>query len=120
MKKVGSLFVILFLVLSSLTACSQDSSRVDASPNKNAMSNVFQVGDMMLDDNGNEYYYGGIVDDSVVIQVILDAKFAYATSMSLYVPVYKNTVITLPKTSHQFVIENVDRHKGTITLKQIK
>jgi hypothetical protein len=130
MKKVISLFVVLLLSLSSLTACSQDSKTVDAHQNKNNVSNVFQnknnvsnvfqVGDMILKENNHEYYYGGIVNNTIVIQVILYEGVAYSTSMSLYFPAYKYTVITLPKTSHQFVVENVDGSKGTITLKQIK
>jgi hypothetical protein len=120
MKKVISLFVVLLLSLSSLTACSQNSKTVEAHQNKNNVSNVFQVGDMILADNNHEYYYGGIVNNSIVIQVLFYERLAYSTSMSLYFPAYKHTVITLPKTSHQFVVENVDGSKGTITLKQIK
>lgn len=125
-KRACTLFISLIASLFFLVACSQQNQKVapqtsqntsQASPNANHQSSTYYPGKIIWEEGSNltgkdQYVYGGIVSNSIVIHIV----FNNANSMSLYFPAHKGTIITLPGTKRQFVVDYVDWQKGTIKM----
>jgi len=133
MRRVCMVFIALITSLFFLASCSQQNQETSThlpqntpqtSQNANNQPSIYYPGKIILEVGNdftirkNQYIYGGIVSNSIVIHIIFGKNTNNAHAISLYFPAHKDTIITLPGTKRQFVVDYVDWQKGTIKMHQ--
>jgi uncharacterized protein YceK len=100
------LFAILSVIL-LLSGCGTGEKLTATSTNETAnYKGTLSIGDMIYEGFFN-YYYDGIVENSVVVTV---------DTRNLFIPIETNEWVTLPKTEGKIKIKikDVNKEKGTV------
>jgi hypothetical protein len=80
----------------------------------------YQIGDLIHKEGNDSYYYGGIVYDSLVINVVKNEIYQSAHTIPMYIEVGVKTPVDLPDSDLSIQIEDINRNTGeaSISLKK--
>lgn len=111
-KSVMAVVLILILMV-TLSACGSSTTQQGSSQSED-QPKVYHVGDLIY--NGeSDYYFGGVVYDSVVINQVKNPDWNNAYTIPLYVNVKKH-VARLNDGKVAVQIVDVDRENDSVTL----
>ncbi|WCK57015.1 hypothetical protein PP175_27890 (plasmid) [Aneurinibacillus sp. Ricciae_BoGa-3] len=98
--------IVIVGTVTMLTACGNTRATSDAKG--------YEVGDVLYHDNQQTYVYGGRVYDSLVINENskMDGK------QQLYYSIGKGTLIKLPHTNFQFVVNDLDVNTYKVSIEK--
>lgn len=122
MKKLKhvSIFVCMLVFLFLLSGCSDNGSGTVNLENENNTKNqevtyegTIDIGSIFYSNNRFDYVYGGIVNESIVINAH-KSQAERASNLVFYIPITRTEEVPLPyNDSTSIKLKSVDKTKGT-------
>lgn len=121
MKKAVSFMVLTGLLLLVLSACSASgemngNSERDTKKSPTNYKGTLDIGSEFYASGRYQYIYGGIVNDSILINVN-STGIETATTLAFYIPITREEPVVLPyNKSATILINEADKEKGTASI----
>lgn len=112
MKKHISLMLLIFIL--TLVAGCTDSIEPKANETE-VTKKTYETGEQILKDGFDEYYFGGIIENSIVINKVYMAEGDSSYSMPLYIDLESKDV-KLSGVDYGVKITKVERSKNQVTI----